>query len=73
LTDEEDGEDELGIGDNAPFLDDDIDEDMLENDIDDRMMIHILIWMIKKKIQMLHWSIRYISRLGTQLYWVLGN
>jgi hypothetical protein len=34
-TDEEDGEDEPGIGDNVPVLDDDIDEDMLENDIDD--------------------------------------
>jgi hypothetical protein len=33
--DEEDGEDEPGIGDIAPVLDDDIDEDMLENDIDD--------------------------------------
>jgi hypothetical protein len=28
-------EDEPGVGDNAPVLDDDIDEDMLENDIDD--------------------------------------
>jgi hypothetical protein len=34
-TDEEDGEDEPGVGDIAPVLDDDIDEDMLENDIDD--------------------------------------
>jgi hypothetical protein len=34
-TDEEDREDEPGVGDNAPVLDDDIDEDMLENDIDD--------------------------------------
>jgi hypothetical protein len=33
--DEEDGEDELGVGGNTPVLDDDIDEDMLENDIDD--------------------------------------
>jgi hypothetical protein len=35
LADEEDKEDEPGIGDNASILDDDIDEDMLENDIDD--------------------------------------
>jgi hypothetical protein len=34
-TDEEDREDEPGIGDNVSVLDDDIDEDMLENDIDD--------------------------------------
>jgi hypothetical protein len=34
-TDEEDREDEQGVGDNAPILDDDIDEDMLENDIGD--------------------------------------
>jgi hypothetical protein len=35
LTNEEEGEDEPGVGDNAPVLDDDIDEDMLENDIDE--------------------------------------
>jgi hypothetical protein len=34
-TDEEDREYELGVGENAPVLDDDIDEDMLKNDIDD--------------------------------------
>jgi hypothetical protein len=34
-TNEEDGEDEIGVGDNVLALDDDIDEDMLENDIDD--------------------------------------
>jgi hypothetical protein len=31
---EEEREDELCVGDNAPFLDDDIDEDMLKNHID---------------------------------------
>ena len=35
LIDAEYREDELNIGDNAQFLDDDINEDMLENDIDD--------------------------------------
>jgi hypothetical protein len=34
-TYEEDEEDEPGVGDNSPVLDDDINEDMLENDIDD--------------------------------------
>jgi hypothetical protein len=34
-TYEEDREDELGIGENAVYLDDDVDENMLENDIDD--------------------------------------
>jgi hypothetical protein len=34
-TNEEDEEDEPGVGDNVLVLDDDIDEDMLENDIDD--------------------------------------
>ena len=33
-TDEEDGEDDIGIGDNAVF-DDDVNENMSENDIDD--------------------------------------
>ena len=35
LTDEEDREDEPGVGDNVPVLDDYINEDMVENDIDD--------------------------------------
>ena len=35
MTDEEDREDEPSVGDNAPVLDYDIDEDMLRNDIDD--------------------------------------
>ena len=34
MIDEEDGEDEQGIGDNV-VLDDDVDEDMLKNGIDD--------------------------------------
>jgi hypothetical protein len=34
-TDEEDGEDEPGVGDINAVLDDDVDENMLENDIDD--------------------------------------
>ena len=35
MTYEEDGEYEPGVGDNAPVLDDDIDEEMLKNEIDD--------------------------------------
>jgi hypothetical protein len=39
-TDEEDEEDEPGIGDYVPVLDDDINEDMLENEIDNDDIIN---------------------------------